>query len=397
MSWRELLDLVFRWMHVIAGIMWIGNSLLWNWIDRNLEPSKAGTPGIQGEIWLLHSGAFYFMEKDTRGWDRDRPLHWFKWQAYTTWLTGAVLLVLVYYASGGALLVDPAVADLTPAQATGIGVGTIVGAWLVYHHGLAKLLARAGGAAAALGLALVMGVGYGLTHVFSGRAAFLHVGAMLGTLMAGNVFRVIMPSQRVLVAAVEEGRAPDPAPSRRAKERSIHNNYMTFPVIVLMLSAHFPGLYAHPWSWVTLGVLVLAGASVRHILNIRFTFRRWRPALAATVGAAVLALHALTTRTAGARTQPGDAGGGAATFAQAHAVIQKRCTVCHSADPADRTFGAAPAGVAFDTPGQIRARIDRIRFRAVESRTMPPANKTHMTPEERVVLASWIAQGGRIE
>jgi uncharacterized membrane protein len=398
MEWRELLDLVFRWIHVIAGIMWIGNSMLWNWLDRNLEPSREGTPGIAGEIWLLHSGAFYYMQKDLRGWDRGRPLHWFKWQAYTTWLTGAMLLIVVYYASGGALLVDPAVADLTPGQATMIGVGTIIGAWIVYHHGLAKLLARVGGLAALLGLALVLGVAYGLTHVFSGRAAFLHVGAMLGTLMAGNVAHVIMPSQRVLVGAVEEGRQPDPEPARRAKERSIHNNYMTFPVIALMLSAHFPGLYGNRLSWLVLGVLVLAGASVRHILNIRFGFPRWKPALAATMAASVLALYFLSARPGGGQTEASRTGaGGVVTFAQANAVIQKRCAVCHSADAADRTFGAAPAGVAFDTPEQIRARMDRIRVRAVETQTMPPANKTFITPQERAILAQWIAQGGRME
>ena len=397
MDGRELLDLVIRWTHVIAGIMWIGNSLLWNWIDRNLQPSKQGKPGIQGEIWLLHSGAFYFMEKDLKGWDQDRPLHWFKWQAYTTWLTGAALLVVVYYASGGALLVDPAVASLTPTQAIAIGVGTIVGAWLVYDLVLARLLARVGGMAALLGLGLVLGVAYGLTHLFSGRAAFLHVGAMLGTLMAGNVFRVIMPSQRVLVSAVERGEMPDPGPARRAKERSIHNNYMTFPVIVLMLSSHFPGLYANRLSWLVLGVLVLAGASVRHILNVRFTFVRWRPALAATMAASVAALYLLAARPAGGRAQAPTADGGTVPFAQAHAVIQKRCVVCHSADAADRTFGPSPAGVAFDTPEQIRARLDRIRQRAVETQTMPPANKTYMTPEERVLLGRWIAQGGRLE
>jgi uncharacterized membrane protein len=397
MDWRELLDLVIRWTHVIAGIMWIGNSLLWNWIDRNLQPSRSNKPGIQGEIWLLHSGAFYFMEKDLKGWDQDRPLHWFKWQAYTTWLTGAALLVVVYYASGGALLVDPAVADLTPAMAIAIGVGTILGGWLVYDLFLARLLVKAGGMAALLGLALVLAVAYGLTHVFSGRAAFLHVGAMLGTLMAANVGHHIMPSQRELVASVEQGRPPEPGPSRRAKERSIHNNYMTFPVIVLMLSSHFPGLYGGRLSWLVLGVLVLAGASVRHILNIRFTFARWRPALAAAMAASVLALYLLAAPPAGTRAQSPDAGGGTVTFAQAHAVIQKRCTVCHSTDAADRTFGPAPAGVAFDTPEQIRARLERIRFRAVETQTMPPANKTYMTAEERVLLGRWIAQGGRLE
>ena len=399
---RELLDLVFRWVHVIAGIMWIGNSLLWNWLDRNLEPSKAGKPGIQGEIWLLHSGAFYFMEKDLKGWDRDRPLHWFRWQAYTTWLTGAALLIVVYYATGGALLIDPAVADLTPTQAVAIGIGVIVGGWLAYDFALAKVVSRTGAAGVGIALALVLGVAYALTHVFSGRAAFLHVGAMLGTLMAGNVFRVIMPSQRVLVAAVEAGRHPDPGPAKRAKERSIHNNYMTFPVIVLMLTSHFSGLYGNRLSWLVLGVLVVAGAAVRHVLNIRFTFRPWKPALAATMAAALVALWALTSRPSQARPSPtaslGSGGAaGAVTFAQANAVIQKRCAVCHSASPADRTFGVAPAGVAFDTPEQVRARADRIRARAVDTQTMPPANKTFITPEERALLGRWIAAGAPIE
>lgn len=393
---RELLDLVFRWVHVIAGILWIGNSMLWNWLDRNLDPPKDGEKGVQGEIWLLHSGAFYLMRKDLRGWDRDRTLHWFKWQAYTTWLTGAALLVVVYYASGGALMVDPAVADLAPRTAVGIGVGTLAGAWLVYHFGLARLLARAGGLAALLGLLLVLGVSYGLTHLLSGRAAFLHVGAMLGTLMAGNVYRVIMPSQRVLVAAVEAGGTPAPEPAKRAKERSIHNNYMTYPVIVLMLSSHFPALYGHRLNWLVLGVLVVAGATARHFLNVRFTFPRWKPALGATVAATLAALYLLTARPAQTRVaSPSESG--TVSFAEANAVVQKRCAVCHSASAADRTFGIAPAGIAFDTPEQIRAHLERIRVRAVETATMPPANKTHMTAEERALLGRWIAEGGRIE
>ncbi|HEX7243491.1 MAG TPA: urate hydroxylase PuuD [Longimicrobiaceae bacterium] len=392
----ELLDLVLRWMHVVAGIMWIGNSLLWNWIDRNLLPSKAGREDVAGEIWLLHSGAFYFMEKDLGGWDRDRPLHWFKWQAYTTWLTGAALLGVVYYASGGALMVDPAVRDLTPAAAVAIGAGTIVGAWLAYDLFLGRAIARTGRAGAAVGFALVLGVGFGLTQLLSGRAAFLHVGAMLGTLMAGNVFRVIMPSQRLLVAAVERGERPDPEPAKRAKERSIHNNYMTFPVIALMLSSHFPGLYGGRLAWLVLGVLVLSGAAVRHLLNVRFTFPRWKPALAATFAVSLAALALLTVRPF-PPAAAGAAAGGRVGFAEANAVIQKRCAVCHSADAADRTFGAAPAGVAFDTPEQIRARVDRIRARAVDTGTMPPANKTFMTPEERALLGRWIAQGAPLE
>jgi uncharacterized membrane protein len=394
---RELLDLAFRWVHVVAGILWIGNSMLWNWLDRNLLPPKDGEPGVQGETWLLHSGAFYLMRKDLRGWDRARPLHWFKWQAYTTWLTGAALLVVVYYASGGALLVDPSVRDLSPAAAIGISVGVLAGAFLVYHLVLGKLIVRAGGAGAVVALALVLAVAFALTRVFSGRAAFLHVGAMLGTLMAGNVFRVIMPAQRVQVSAVEQGRQPDPEPAKRAKERSIHNNYMTFPVIVLMLSSHFPALYGHRLSWLILGILVVAGAAVRHLMNVRFTFPRWQPALAATVAATLAALYAFTARPAETRSTVAATDTERVTFAQADAVIQKRCTVCHSASPADRTFGIAPAGVAFDTPEQVRARIDRILARAVETETMPPANKTFITPEERALLGRWIAQGARIE
>ena len=392
---RELLDLVFRWVHVIAGIMWIGNSMLWNWMDRNLEPSKDATEGIQGEIWLLHSGAFYYVQKDARGWDRARPLHWFKWQAYTTWLSGAALLVVVYYLSSGALLADAAASGLSHGAAAGIGVGVVVGGWIVYDALLSRVLDRAGAAGALIGWVAVVGVAYGLMQVFSGRAAYLHVGAMLGTLMAGNVGHHIMPSQRELVRAVEAGGQPDPAYAKRAKSRSIHNNYITFPVIVLMLSSHFPGLYGHRLNWLLLGILVAGGAAVRHIMNVRFGWPRWKPALAGAIAATLAALYLVGAT--GSRAAAADAGGERVPFAQADAVIQKRCTVCHSASPADLTFGPAPAGVAFDTPEQVRARIERIRARAVDTQTMPPANKTHITPEERALLGRWIAQGARVE
>ena len=391
---REILDLVFRWVHVIAGIMWIGNSMLWNWMDRNLEPHREGREGIQGEIWLLHSGGFYYVQKDLTGWDRNRPLHWFKWQAYTTWLSGAALLIVVYYLSTGALLLDASASGLSHGAAVGIGVGAILGGWIVYDAVLARVLDRAGAMGAVIGLAAVLGVSYGLTQVFSGRAAFLHVGAMLGTLMAANVGHHIMPSQRELVRAVESGGEPDPKYAKRAKSRSIHNNYITFPVIVLMLSSHFPGIYGHRLNWLLLGILALGGASVRHILNVRFGWPRWKPALAATIAATLIALYVVGAPRAGAVEVEG---GRPVTFGEANAVIQKRCAGCHSAAPADLTFGVAPAGVAFDTPAQIRARVERIRARAVETETMPPANKTHITPEERALLGQWIAQGAPVD
>jgi uncharacterized membrane protein len=388
---RELLDLLFRWVHVIAAIMWIGNSLLYNWLDRNLLPSRSGQPGSQGEIWLLHSGGFYRMEKNLAGWERARPLHWFKWQAYTTWLSGAALLVVVYYLGSGALLVDPA-SGVGHGAAVGIGVGLLLGGWLLYHYLIGPLLDRVGVMGAALGLGLVLALAWTLAQVFGGRAMYLHVGAVLGTLMAGNVFRVIMPSQRELVAAVEQGRDPDPAPSLRAKSRSIHNNYLTFPVIVLMLSSHFPGLYGHPLNWLLLGILVLAGALVRHLMNIRFTFRPWLPTLGATVAAALATLYLLAARPApGPALAPAD--GAPVAFADVHRIVLQRCTVCHSAEPAERTFGPAPGGVAFDTPEQILAHAARIRARAVDTETMPPGNSTHMLPRERAVLRGWIAAG----
>ncbi|WP_420130036.1 urate hydroxylase PuuD [Longimicrobium sp.] len=393
---RELLDLVFRWLHVIAGIMWIGNSMLWNWMDRNLEPSKEGTEGIQGEIWLLHSGAFYYVQKDSRGWDRTRPLHWFKWQAYTTWLSGAALLIVVYYASTGALLLDASDSGFSHLAAVGIGVGVVVGGWIVYDAVRARVLDRAGAAGAAIGLLAVVAVAYGLAQVFSGRAAFLHVGAMLGTLMAGNVGHHIMPSQRALVNAVESGGRPDPRYAKRAKSRSIHNNYITFPVIVLMLSSHFPGIYGHRLNWLLLGILALGGASVRHILNVRLGWPRWKPALATAIAGTLAALYLVGSLRAGATVAEVE-GGRPMRFAEANAIIQKRCAACHSASPADLTFGVAPAGVAFDTPEQIRTHVERIRARAVETQTMPPANKTHITPEERALLGRWIAQGARVD
>ena len=397
----ELLDLAFRWVHVIAGIMWIGNSLLFNWLDRNLRPSSRGGEGVYGDIWLLHSGAFYFVEKTALvGQPLPRPLHWFKWQAYTTWLSGAALLVAVYYAGGRALLVDPAVADLSPGAATAVAVGAIVGAWIVYDLLWRVVAPRSAVAAAALSVAALVGLVVALTSLLSGRAAFLHVGAALGTIMAANVGHTIMPSQRALVAGVEGGR-PDPALAARAKTRSIHNNYLTFPVIVLMVSSHFPGLYGHPRSWIALLVLIATGATVRHLLNVRNTFTRWVPALGATVAASLAALWlagrpARPAPTNVARADAPVVAAHEATFSAVRPIIDRRCAACHSQNPAIADFGPAPGGAAFDTPEQMRAFAPRIRVRAVDTRTMPPANRTHVTDRERAILGAWVDQGALI-
>ena len=295
----ELLDLLTRWVHLIAGIMWIGNSLLFNWLDRNLRPvaGPAQTPEPTGTIWLLHSGGFYYVEKTLlRGSRLPAPLHWFKWQAYTTWWSGLLLLVAVYYLGGRAVLADPFVAGLTHAQAVAVGAAAILGGWALYEGAQRWLAPRQPGLAAVVWLSGLAGIAFALTRLLSGRAAFLHVGAMLGTIMAANVVLTIVPSQRDLVASVAQGQGGSPAVSARAKRVSIHNNYFTFPVLALMLSGHFPSFYAHPHNWVPLFLLIAAGALVRHLLNIRFGFPAWRPALAATLIATVGAL-ALLVRT----------------------------------------------------------------------------------------------------
>jgi uncharacterized membrane protein len=398
----ELLDLLARWIHVIAGIMWVGNSLLFNWLDRSLRSRPDAD--IYGDIWLIHSGGFYLVEKNkgersvTGVRSLPAPLHWFKWQAYTTWLSGAALLIVVYYLGERALLVDPAVAEISPGAGTAIAVGTIVSAWILYEVVWRTLGERAPRAAGALSLVLLVAAIEVLLWRLSARAAWVHAGAMLGTLMAGNVVFTIMPSQRELVESLSAGREPSQEIADRAKTRSIHNNYLTFPVIVLMVSGHFPSLYAREGNDLALLTLIAGGAAVRHVLNVRFTYRRWPWALAGTIVATLVLLGAqlgmgMFTSTRGAAT-PADSllnVGGSITLEDARRVIDRRCASCHSANPADVSLGVMPGGVAFDTPEQIRALVPRILERAVVTRTMPPGNKTRMTESERVLLDSWIA------
>jgi uncharacterized membrane protein len=387
----ELLDLLVRWTHVIAGIMWVGNSLLFNWLDRVLEPSPRHEEGIQGSTWLIHSGGFYSIEKTLLvGQPVPRPLHWFKWQAYTTWISGAVLLVVVYYWSGRALLVDSS--KLSHTAGVAVGVAAIIGAWLAYEACWRFLAPKSLRGAAALSATYLLALIVMLTQLLEARAAWLHVGAALGTIMAANVAMTVMPSQRALIAAVREGRGVDPVIANAAKTRSIHNNYLAFPVIALMLSIHFPSLYAHRLSWLLMLVLIAGGAAVRHLLNIRFTYRHWVPSLAATIIAAALTLYAVMRSggTAGPLARAGVAGlAQPVTFGDVQRIIDRRCAACHSSAQSDVSFGPMPGGVVVDNPGQIQALSARIRERAVVTRTMPPANTTRMTDAERALLGRW--------
>jgi uncharacterized membrane protein len=394
---RELLDLFVRWVHVIAGIMWIGNSLLFNWLDRNLRPAEPPKEGVQGKIWLLHSGAFYEVEKKLLppGMPYPEKVHWFMFQNLTTWISGICLLVIVYYMGGAAYMIDPNVATIGAGAAIALGVGVLVGGWLVYDTLWRSPIGKNTPLAFAISFVLLIAVSYGLTRVLSGRAAYIHVGALLGTLMTANVWFYVVPSQRELVAATKSGLPQDPALSYRAKQRSIHNNYMTFPVLFIMISNHFPSTYGATLNWLILAILMVGSAAVRHFMNIRFTYGGWLRLAAATTLFTIALVFVLVMRARGLASA--SAGGTSVAFADARAVINQRCLTCHSAGPTDSQFTTAPAGVMFDTPDQIKIRADRILERAVISKTMPFGNKTGMTDQERALLRSWIEQGANIQ
>lgn len=406
MEIRELLDLIFRWVHLIAGIMWIGNSMLFNWLDRNLivrKETEASKAGLEGELWMIHSGGFYEVKKmpDLPA-QLPGPLHWFWLQATITWVSGFCLLILVYYMGGAAVTLDPAVSKITQTQAILIGLGLLVVAWFAYDLFWRSPLAKTGVWAVAICFVVLVGVIYFLVNIYSGRAAYLHVGAMLGTLMIGNVWTHILPSQRQLVGSVKRGEKPDSALALRAKQRSIHNNYITFPVLFIMLSNHFPFTYGHKWNWIILAVLILAGAAVRHFMNIRFGFKGWVPALVMIIVLAIVTLLLLTSRTLwdpnrNAFKPKKQLLGEPVAFLQAEQVIQQRCATCHASHPTDPDYPVAPVGVRLDSPELIKMMAQRIKARAVLTQTMPLANRTGITPEERELLGRWIDQGAKIE
>ena len=386
----DWLNLGLRWTHLIAGIGWIGTSLYFMWLDAALIRTDPPRGGVEGHAWLLHSGGFYLVERrKLPPGQLPSPIHWFKWEAAMTWLTGFPLLVLVYYMTGGVYLVDPAVSSITPGRAVLLGIAALALAWVVYDLVWTSPLARGRGLPAAiLSWALLLAGVFGLTHVLSGRAAFFHTGALLGTIMVANVWMRIVPAQRDLIAAAEAGRTPDETLSRRAKQRSTHNSYVTFPVVFMMLSNHYPATYGHPLNWLILWLLIVVGAGARHVMIARERHRPadwWLlPVAAALAGVVFLTSPAwLGDRRRGERVP----------FAAARAVIDRRCLSCHSERPTDDVFRAAPNGVTFETPESIRARAEPIRLRVVLTRTMPLANKTGMTDAERDLLGRWLDQG----
>lgn len=390
-SWlADWANLLLRWAHFIAGIAWIGSSFYFIWLDRALTKPAQPRPGVEGDLWMVHSGGFYQVEKRRPGPGEVPPvLHWFKWEAMLTWLTGIALLILLFYLSS-AYLLDPGVSRISRAAAIATGIGIVLFSWPVYDGLWRSPLAARPAIASAISLVLLAAVTLLACRLFSGRAAFMHVGALLGTIMVANVWQRILPAQQEMLDATRAGRPADFSLGERAKQRSVHNSYMTFPLLFIMVSNHFPATYASPLNWLILFLLFAAGAAVRHAMIGRGRNARWAlvPAGLALAGAMFFA----TPRTAATAPAVGP-GGDTPSFAQVRVVIAQRCQPCHSQYQSDRTFGPAPGGVTFDAPESIVRLAERIRIRAVETRTMPLTNKTGITEEERALLGRWIAAG----
>jgi uncharacterized membrane protein len=371
---------------VIAGIVWIGTSFYFVALDNHLGRPRVEEPGVGGESWEIHGGGFYRISKYRLAPDElPEPLHWFKWEAYTTWLSGFGLLVVLYYFDADTYLVDKSVADIPVAAAIAISLIGLAAAWLIYD--VACMLFNSDLVVGLLLVVLTAAAAYGASEVFSGRAAYLQVGAMLGTIMAANVLFNIIPAHWELIRAKQAGREPDPAPALEAKRRSVHNNYLTLPVVFAMVSNHLAFTYEHSHAWLVLVALMLIGAWIRHFFNLRHAGRTvWWIPVSAVVAALALAVAM--------RPEEGGGAGGAArevSDAQAQAIVRQRCVPCHSQNPSEPGFSAPPAGIAFDTLEEITSHADAIEEQAVRSKAMPLGNATGMTEQERETLGAWIS------
>ncbi|MEE2962462.1 MAG: urate hydroxylase PuuD [Myxococcota bacterium] len=396
---NDWLNLLLRWLHLITGAAWIGTSFYFNWLNHSLRPPQPPREGIAGELLSVHGGAFYQVSK-YQGAPATMPstLHWFKWEAYFTWITGISLLTIVYYFNAKIYLIDPNVLELTPNQAISISLATLVGGWLVYDTLCKSPLKKFPMTFTLLGFILLSLVAWGLTQVFSGRAAYIHVGAIIGTIMAANVFWVIIPNQKRMVNALLENQTPDLEKGKEGALRSLHNNYFTLPVLFIMVSNHFPMTYGHRFNWAVLAGLSLIGAGTKHYFNLKHQGHKnvWILPVAAT---AMLALAFVSHSTKDSfKTEPNICQNATEVrFLEAQGIIQRRCLPCHSANPSHPAFPQAPGGIMYDTPAQIQTLAPKIETVAVQSKTMPLGNLTKMTDQERVLLGQWIRQGAPIQ
>tara|TARA_Y100001951_G_scaffold89496_3_gene81950 strand:+ start:1410 stop:2702 length:1293 start_codon:yes stop_codon:yes gene_type:complete len=420
----EWLNLGVRWIHMITGIAWIGASFYFVWLENNLNRSNP-REGLSGDLWAIHGGGIYHLEKYKLAPPKmPENLHWFKWEAYFTWLSGVALLLVVYYLNPSLYLVKPGV-DLAPAAAIAIGLGSMAASYLIYHVLCDSPLGKRPALLGAVLFVLIIAAAYGFSQIFSGRAAYIHVGAIIGTIMVGNVFFTIMPAQRALVKAIETNTTPDPLLPAKGLLRSRHNNYFTLPVLFIMISNHFPSTYGSQYNWLILAGIAILAVLVRHYFNTRHDSSKYvwtlpaaalgmiclayvtSPANRAPAAAPVAAVEqpaasetlskveevASSQPDAQENPAPATSGAAAADFGKVESVIHERCTVCHSATPSSPMFSAAPAGLMLDTPEQMQAQAAKIHAQSVASQIMPLGNITQMTQDERDLIGNWIAKG----
>ncbi len=384
----EWLNLLLRWAHMIVGIGWIGTSFYFMALDYTLLKRERMNEGVLGTSWQVHGGGFYHVEKYAVA-PATLPdvLHWFKWEAYLTWVTGFGLLIVQYYVHAQAFLIDPAVMPLTVLQATAISVASLAAGWFIYD-GLCR--SRIGDNTVALALAvfaliLIAAVLY--TKVYSGRGAFIHVGALVGTIMAVNVFGVIVPHQKKMIAQMIAGQAPDPRHGAIGKQRSVHNNYLTLPVLLMMVSQHYPFLFTHPQSWLVLALILLSGGLIRHLLNRIDAGDNW-DRYGWTLPAAAMAL--ITTIYVTAPQPRASSATGATSDEQAMAISARHCVACHAQHPSHPAFKEPPKNMALETVPELRRYAQQIYMQTVQNRAMPLGNQTGMTDAEREALGRWI-------
>jgi len=391
----DWLNLLVRWFHFVAGISWIGASFFFIWLDNHLvKPADAADAanGVSGELWSVHGGGFYHNQKYLTG-PKNEPLtehlHWFKWEAYSTWISGMAMLALIYWVGADTFLIDKSVMVLTPASAILVSIASLILGWLVYD-GLCRLLGSDPRVLAGAISVFLLAADWALFHLFSARAAYIHVGAIIGTIMVANVFFVIIPGQKKMLAQIRAGQQPDPRPGQLGKIRSVHNTYLTLPVLFIMISNHYPMTYQNANGWLVLAAIAVAGVLVRYFFVLTHKQR-----LVIGLPIAAFAILAITAVAIAPRPPAPAADAPVVTFATVRPIVAQRCAVCHAAHPTRPGFAIAPAGVLLDTPERIAANAQRIRMQAVDAKAMPLGNVTDMTDAERATLGAWISQGAK--
>jgi uncharacterized membrane protein len=398
-------SLFIRWLHIIAGIAWIGSSFYFMHIDASLKESPEIPKGKGGDTWEVHGGGFYQVKKYLVA-PQTLPdtLIWHKWESYTTWLSGFFLMVWIYYLSSELCLIDPSVRQLTPYSAAAIGIGGLALGWVVYDFLCKSPLVRSELALAVVGFLFIISMAWFFQHMFSGRGALIHTGALMATIMSGNVFLNIIPNQKKVIADLLAGKEPNPEYGKQAKARSTHNNYLTLPVLFLMLSNHYPLTYTSPYAWLMVGFVLVAGALIRHFYNQRHAgygdrWWTWGGAGACLAAIIVISLPSSPVGRQALGLKPVKFDHVASTDIDSKIVVPKsvneiiltRCVMCHAGEPVWPGIATAPRGVVLETDGQIARQAAAIRIQAVMTKAMPPNNITEMTLDERRQLAAWLA------